>query len=120
MTPLLRYAFRALGASRGPDWWPLLAEVSDLVRDSGDEESTALIQQAAGEIGNGGPRPAWEELERLARANGATGFDVLDLVTQVSNPDAHADLREPSPIDFSTEVQADERLEAIDEVRRGR
>jgi hypothetical protein len=115
---LLNYAFRALGASWGPDWWLLLAEVSDLVR--GDEESTALFQQAAGELGKGGPRPAWEELERLAEANGATGFDVLDLVTQVSNPDAHADLREPSPIDFSTEVQADERLEAIDEVRRGR
>lgn len=74
--------------------WHELARVGKIVRESGDAESLRLLEQAAESAGNSRECEAWQKLERIAADAGCTGFDVLNLVTEVSNPDAHAYLRQ--------------------------
>ena len=72
-----------------------LADIADIIRDSGDEESLRLMREGAERSGLG----YWEsgapaELLKIGEENGAPGHRVHDLIVRVARPDAFAEQRE--------------------------
>ena len=81
MTELLRRAFLALGP--GPTHRELRL-VAETLRETADEETTAILVDAADAIGDD---HAMDEVNEIAVEEGASAFVALDLVCCFVNPD---------------------------------
>ena len=83
MTELLEGAFRALGSAPSDRELRLVAKT---LRQSGDEETVELLEDAVDTMGDRDDRLAWDEVLEIAERTEVYGFVALELVCHFGNP----------------------------------